>query len=58
MYNSLPLNIKKKYIFDHSTLNSNNIVYIKKIVKNWLICEKKKKKKLYCVMLTNSYLYT
>lgn len=44
MYNSLPLNIKKKYIFDHSTLNSNNIVYIKKIVKNWLICEKKKRK--------------
>lgn len=34
MYNSLPLNIKKKF-FDHYTSKSNNIKFIKIIVKNW-----------------------
>jgi hypothetical protein len=38
MYNSLPLNIKKNF-FDHSTLNCNNVEYIKRTVKTWLLSE-------------------
>lgn len=38
MYNSLPLNIKKN-IVDHYTSKSNNIKFIKIIIKNWLLSE-------------------